>query len=169
MSLDGYIARQDGSIDWLTTIPNPEKGDYGYAELLDSIGTTIMGRKTYEEILGFGIEWPYGEYDSYIVTRGSESIIRTPRTHVINGDLEEAILKLKADASKDIWLIGGGQLASEFIRRSLVDTMIISVIPKIIGRGIPLFVGATSQARWILSEATSFDTGVVNLTYIRGT
>ena len=59
-TIDGFIAREDGSLDWLNNHPNPDQLDYGYADFMSRIDTVIMGRKTYEEVLGFGVEWPYG-------------------------------------------------------------------------------------------------------------
>ena len=164
-SLDGFIARPDGNIDWLTSIPSPQTGDYGYAEFLSSIGTTIMGRKTYNEIIGFGVEWPYIGLDSYVVTRDKELNIQSPETYLLTEKIKDFVAETKSKTNKDIWLIGGGQLITTFINEGLLDKMIITVIPKIIGEGIPLFAGKPKETNWKLIEAKSFDTGVVNLTY----
>lgn len=72
-SLDGFIAREDGSIDWLTEYENSPATDYGYSEFYASIGTVLMGRKTYEQVLGFG-DWPYGEKNVYVFTRQKEPL-----------------------------------------------------------------------------------------------
>lgn len=164
-SLDGFIARPDGNLDWLTSIPNPQSGDYGYAELLDSIGTTIMGRKTYEEIIGFGVEWPYTGIDSFVVTTNKDLEIQSPDTFVLTGNLQEFINALKKKTDKDIWLIGGGKLITTFINEDILDKMIITVIPKIIGEGIPLFGDKPKETIWKLTGVKAFDTSVVNLTY----
>jgi dihydrofolate reductase len=164
-SLDGYIARPDGNIDWLTSIPSPQTGDYGYAEFLNSIGTTIMGRKTYNEIIGFGVDWPYIGLDSYVVTSNKELKIQSPETYLLTQKIEDFVAETKSKTNKDIWLIGGGQLITTFINEGLLDKMIITVIPKIIGEGIPLFADKPKETTWKLIEAKSFDTGVVNLTY----
>ncbi|WP_269848941.1 dihydrofolate reductase family protein [Methanosarcina horonobensis] len=74
-SLDGYIARKDGSIDWLIEYENNSETDYGYSEFYASIGTVLMGRKTYEQVLGFG-DWPYGEKKTYVFTRQKEPLHR---------------------------------------------------------------------------------------------
>jgi len=164
-SLDGFIARPDGNIDWLTSVPAPETGDYGYAEFLNSIGTTIMGRRTYDEIIGFDIEWPYNGIDSYVVTNNRELKIQSPETYIVTEKIKELVAEIKRKSKKDIWLIGGGQVITTFINENLLDKMIITVIPKIIGEGIPLFAGKTKETNWKLIDLKSFDTGVVNLTY----
>ena len=164
-SLDGFIARPDGNIDWLTSTPSQQTGDYGYAEFLNSIGTTIMGRKTYNEIIGFGVDWPYNGLNSYVVSNDIELKIQSPETYLLTEKINDFIAETKRKANKDIWLIGGGQLITTFINEDLLDKMIIAVIPKIIGAGIPLFADKPKETNWNLIEAKSFDTGVVNLTY----
>lgn len=165
ISLDGFIARPDGNLDWLTSVPQPKTGDYGYAELLKSIGTTIMGRKTYDEIIGFGVEWPYVGLDSFVVTTNKNFKIHSPDTYPLTENLKNFVTELKKKTEKDIWLIGGGKLTTTFINEGILDKMIITVIPKIIGEGIPLFADKPNETNWTLTEAKSFDTGVVNLTY----
>ena len=164
-SLDGYIARPDGNLDWLNTIPAPDTGDYGYADLLNSIGTTIMGRKTYEEVIGFGVEWPYGDLHSYVVTSDPGFQVSTPNTFVQNGDLNAFIRKLKDRSDKDIWLIGGGRLITHFLNHGLIDRMILTLVPIILGDGIPLFPDRPKESNWTLAEVKSYNTGLVNLTY----
>ncbi|MDX2195531.1 MAG: dihydrofolate reductase family protein [Cytophagales bacterium] len=166
-SLDGFIARPDGNLDWLTSVPNPQTGDYGYAELLNSIGTTIMGRKTYDEIIGFGVDWPYYGLSSYVVTTNNNLKIQSPDTYILTENLKNFVTDLKMRTEKDIWLVGGGQLITSFINEGILDKMIISVIPKIIGEGLSLFAYKPKETNWKLTEVKSFDTGVVNLTYER--
>jgi len=165
-SLDGFIARPDGNLDWLTSIPQPMTGDdYGYTDLLNSIGTTIMGRKTYDEIIDFGIDWPYIGLNSFVITTNKELKIQSPDTNILSEDLKSFVNDLKQKTEKDIWLIGGGQIITRFINEDLLDKMIITVIPKIIGEGIPLFARKPKETNWKLTETKSFETGVVNLTY----
>lgn len=164
-SIDGFIAKPDGNLEWLTSFPPPQKGDYGYSDLLQSIEATIMGRKTYEEIIGFGMTWPYKEYDSYVVTSDTNYLIKSENTFAVNGDLKDFILTRKKKAQKDIWLIGGGQLVTKFINEKILDKMIITIIPKILGEGIPLFPGKPAETNWKLMETIPYDTGAVTLIY----
>ncbi|MCU7551430.1 dihydrofolate reductase family protein [Chitinophagaceae bacterium LB-8] len=164
-SLDGFIARPDGNIDWLNSVPNPATGDYGYTELLESIGTMFMGRKTYDEVIGFGIEWPYPGIDTFVVTTDKNLEIKSPNTYLLTENIKDFVTELKKNAEKDIWLVGGGQLITTFINNGLLDRMIITIIPKLIGEGIPLFAENTAETVWKLIKTEPFDTGLVNLTY----
>ena len=164
-SLDGYIAKPDGNLDWLTSFPLPEKGDYGYESLLKSIGTIIMGRKTYEDLIGFGIDWPYTEFATYVITRNKELTVNTPNTTLHTDNFPIILDTIKEKSGKDIWLVGGGEIVSLFLNQNLIDKMIISVIPMLLGAGIPLFQGMEKEANWELAHIESFETGVVNLTY----
>lgn len=166
-SLDGFIARSDGNLDWLTSFPHPESGDYGYAELLESIGTIIVGRLTYDEVIGFGIDWPYSGFDTYVVTKNSALKIKSPDTYLLTDNLKDVVTDLKRKTKKDIWLVGGGKLNTTFINEGLLDKMVISIIPKIIGEGLPLFADKPKETNWKLVNTKSFNTGVVNLTYER--
>lgn len=164
-TIDGYIARPDGNIDWLTSLPYPENGDYGYTDLLNSIEAAIMGRKTYEEMLGFGIEWPYKNLKTYIVTSDKDYQVATPNTFVIHSDLKKTVIEIKSKAHKDIWLIGGGQLISSFLENNLLEQMILTIVPKILGEGIRLFPDRTKESDWKITKVEPFTTGLVNLTY----
>ena len=76
-SLDAYIAKPDGNLDWLTSFPVPSEDDYGYSKLLSNTETIIMGRKTYEEVIGFGIEWQYNGIETYVVSSNKNLKIQT--------------------------------------------------------------------------------------------
>lgn len=164
-SLDGFIARPNGSLDWLTSFPQPENGDYGYNDLLNSIGTIIMGRKTYDEILAFGIDWPYTGYNTYVVTKNKSYKTKTPGTFTLNENLTTFVKNIKLKSEKDIWLVGGGELITAFINERLLDKMIISKVPVLLGDGIPLFAGKPEETKLKLINAQAFNTGLVNLTY----
>lgn len=164
-SLDGFIARSDGNLDWLNSIASSDKTDYGYADFLSSIGTTIMGRKTYNEIINFDIEWPYTDISSYIATTNSSLEIVSPNSFIIQDDIATFTTNLKQQTEKDIWLIGGGELITYFLNNNLIDKMILSIVPIILGNGIPLFPNNPNESIWSLLKFEHFDTGVVSLTY----
>ena len=167
-TLDGFIAKPDGNLDWLTSTPPPETGDYGYAALLNSTEAIVMGRKTYEEVLGFGIDWPYPDYKTYVVSSDKNFTVKTDNTFAAGGDLRGLVARLKADCRKDIWLVGGGKLISAFLNEELLDKMIITIVPKNLGEGIRLFPDTTKEIDWTLTDVQKFNTGLVNLTYVRG-
>lgn len=166
-SLDGYIARPDGGIDWLESLPNPDQTDHGYAAFMETISCTIMGRKTYQEVLGFNCPWPYQGIPSYIISHNPDLEISTVDTSVYSGRMDSLISKLKETEKKDIWLIGGGQLITSFLNEELIDRMILFQIPLILGEGIPLFPGKPRESGWKLVESQSYSTGAVCSIYDR--
>ena len=145
VSLDGYIARPNGELDWLVNLPNPNKIDHGYTEFYQTLDTTIIGRKTYQEVLGFGVDWPYSNCRTYVVSSNASTPIETPATELIDSGIIEQVRELKKEAGKDIWLIGGGELITWFINEGLVDEMTLNIIPVILGKGIPLFPGMPNE------------------------
>lgn len=164
-SIDGYIADKNGGIDFLTACPNPNNLDYGYKEFTNTIDTVIMGRKTYETILGFNIPWPYADCQNYIVTSNPQYNIATENTELISDKLIEKIKSLKQEDGKDIWLVGGGVLVSELLNHNLIDEMIIYTMPIIIGEGLPLFPNNPKETIFNLIRSNTLDTGVVELVY----
>lgn len=164
-SLDGYIARPDGNLDWLTSIPTPKNGDYGYEQLLKEIEIIIMGRATYEELLKFDMEWPYTNFKTYVVTSNPEFEIKTPSTFSLNSTLTEFITEWRKKATKNAWIVGGSKLIAHLLMQNLIDEMIISVIPKTIGNGIPLFSNKIPEQTFQLIHSEVFETGMVNLSY----
>ena len=166
-TLDGEIARKDGRLDWLYALPNPDQIDHGYGQFLSTIGSNIMGKNTYKEIPGFGVDWPYTGKNSYVVTTDKDFKSPTPDTSIVTSNLIEFVNDLKNKNEKDIWLIGGGQLITFFLNHDLLDKMILTVIPMIIGEGISLFPDNPKETSWHLENVERFETGVVNLTYIR--
>jgi dihydrofolate reductase len=164
-SLDGKIARKDGSLDWLHGVPNPNKSDFGYARFLSTVGTLFLGRKTYEEILGFGVEWPYAGKTSYVVTSDANYRPVTDGTFCLKLDLATCVRDLRASSDQDIWLVGGSQLIATFMEFELVDRIIVTLIPVTLGEGIPLFPAHAKDVNWALREVERFDSGVLGLTY----
>jgi len=159
-SLDGFIADCDGGVDWLFT-----DGDYGYSAFLDGIEALIMGRKTYEQVLSFG-EWPYGDKVAYVYTR---SVLQGEHPHVefVSGDVTTFVADLRARCSKDIWLVGGAELAAAFRAQDLIDEYVLSVHPVLLGEGISLFEGTQPRVELRLKDAKSYPSGLVQLTYAK--
>jgi dihydrofolate reductase len=166
-SIDGYIARKNNSLNWLYAIENPNNIDHDYGEFLSGIDTVVMGRKTYEEIISFGVDWPYADCDTYIFTSSSELKIQTPRTTSLQNLNANAIDQLKKKCKKDIWIVGGGSLISGFIDLEAIDEMTITIIPILLGEGIQLFPNHPKETKLELLSAKPFETGAVNLKYQR--
>ncbi|MGB3849429.1 MAG: dihydrofolate reductase family protein [Tunicatimonas sp.] len=167
VTLDGYIARSDGSLDYLHALPNPDQTDHGYRAFFQDVGTVVMGRKTYEEILGFGVAWPYANCQTYVITSNHNYEPSTEATALLVEPLLAALNKLKSESEKHVWIVGGGQVITTLLNKSLIDEMILSIIPIILGEGISLFPGNPRETSFNLIKAEPFATGVVNLTYRR--
>jgi len=148
-SIDGYIARSDGSVDWL-----PEHAKSGYVEFYKTIDKVIIGRKTYEQILSFGA-YPYKRKKSYVFTSNTDQKNNENVEFVSN--VEELTKGLLLSSGKDVWLVGGSELISFFLNHELVDEIIISIIPVILGKGIPLFNEIQKETKLELIKTTQYD------------
>lgn len=166
VSLDGFIARSNGELDWLNEFPNPGGNDYGYKELMESIDYIVMGGKTYREILNMDFEWPYENKTTYIVSHSNANLTPTKDVKFITENITENISQLKEQSGKDIWLVGGGQLITLCLNHDLVDEMQLCYIPKILGKGIPLFPNQPKESKWKPIQSTVYDSGIVKIDYI---
>ena len=163
-SIDGYIAGPNGEIDWLHSIDNPDKLDFGYTKFYKSIDTTIMGNSTYKQILSFGVNFPYPEKTNFVFTNNrSES--DTDHVKFVNSDLEKFVIDLKNSSGKNIWLIGGGKTNSFFFNNNFIDEIILTTIPIILGRGIPLFEDSVGKKKMRMSKIKSYNCGIVQCIY----
>lgn len=160
-SLDGYIARMDGSVDWLFT-----DHDYGYNHFYASIDTVVMGRKTYEQLLTLG-DYPYKGKINYVVSRLNPEA-QDDNVIFITDNIAEFMRSLLVGSGRDIWLVGGGELIDLFIQERLIDEFIISVHPVLLGSGIPLFKRQQAEMPLVLMGCTPFASGLVQLCYHAG-
>ncbi|TXF89208.1 dihydrofolate reductase [Neolewinella aurantiaca] len=167
VTLDGKIARPDGSVAWLEEYPNPDGLDYGYTDFYASIGTVVMGRKTYQEILGFDVPWPYADAQTLVVSSNSALETPTPQTSVIPDIDPTSLRRLTSEAKGDIWIIGGGQLIRSVLNAGLVDEMTLTIIPRVLGEGIALFPEGCAETHFTVQSAEAFPSGFVNLVYTR--
>lgn len=162
-SIDGYIARIDGDLDWLMEYPiNPET-NYGYNDFYESVDTVIMGGQTYRDILNMDFVWPYKDKTTYVVTRNSMGA--KENVHFVTENIIETISELRNQEGKDIWLVGGGKLIVMLLNQNMVDEMIITTIPVVLGNGIPLFPEQSKESQWKLQDCTGYKNGVVQVTY----
>jgi dihydrofolate reductase len=162
-SLDGYIARPQGEVDWLESHENPNQLDYGFHDFYNSCGITLMGNKTYKEILGYDIDFPYKGKKNYVATKNT-FLSQDENVSYINTNLEGEVANLKKEA-EDIWLIGGGILIKSLYNAGLIDEMLIFIMPVIIGKGIDLFPEGLTENNAKLIDSETYPTGVVRLHY----
>lgn len=160
-SLDSYIARPDGNVDWLNDPELQLPGeDYGYQDFYGSIDTTLMGHRTYRAILGFDVPFPYPDKTNYVFSR-SATKAKSGDVTFISGDVSAFVHTLKEMPGRDIWLIGGGQINTLLLERGLIDRMILTLIPLLLGQGIPLFHGKAVETAFRPVSGHYFDNGVV--------
>ena len=136
MSLDGYIATKDNSLEFLSVVEQ-EGEDYGYNDSITSVDTVIIGRKTYEKVIAMGYEYPHTDKDVYILSRTAKPAIGNFKFYANN--LSGLVNNLKKQLGKHIYCDGGAEVANELMKNNLIDEFIISVIPILLGDGIKLF------------------------------
>ena len=162
-SADGYIARPDGDLDWLTSRPKP-KGFYGISAFMKSIDTMVFGRKTYEASLRLG-----GKFDSkgrhVVFSRRAPPADAPPGVEFENGAIGPFVSCLREQPGKDIWLMGGGDLIASFLDEHAIDEFVVSVVPVFIGDGIPLIARRHRHVRLGLDSVERFEDGLVQLRY----
>jgi len=135
-SLDGYIATKDDSLEWLFNVEG--EGDNGYSEFYDSVDTILLGKRTFDWIMKQDTEeFPYKNKECYVFTKSA--IEDTDDVKFINEDVTKFVDKLKSQYGKNIWIVGGGELLHSFIKEKLVDELIVTIAPTLLGKGIPLF------------------------------
>ncbi|WP_404442712.1 dihydrofolate reductase family protein [Sutcliffiella horikoshii] len=166
-SVDGYIAKKDDDISWLSIVDAPGE-DYGYGEFVENIDTVIMGRRTYEKVLSFGMEFPHKERKTYVLSNSKNG--SDDNVEYYSGDVRELINTISSNSGKHIFVDGGAEVIKEFVRRDLIDEYVISTIPILIGNGVRLFKGTERENKLELVESNSFPSGLVQNRYkvVRG-
>lgn len=171
-SLDGYIARPDGSLEWLTgraaedeTGEHDPDQDFGYGAFLDTVDAIFMGRGTFDVVQAFGGDWPYPK-PVYVWTSHPDDIEPKVGADVrpVAGDLDGVLERLRADGIDRVY-VDGGATVRQWLQAGLVDRMTISVVPVLIGEGIPLFGGTGPDIRLDLVACETFPGGMVQRTY----
>jgi dihydrofolate reductase len=170
-SLDGFIARRDGSVDWLETTDEFVDGDTmdpGFvAAFLETIDCYVMGSRTYETALGFearGLGWSYGDKPTFVLT--SRELPRTRSTvEFCSGDLVRIVNERLRPAFRTIWFVGGGAVSAECLRLGLADEVCYSIMPILIGDGIPFFEKLDRDVALHLAAVKAYKNGMVELRY----
>jgi len=174
-SLDGFIARRDGRVDWLETSDEYPGGivmdDVFVEKFLETIDCYVMGSRTYETALAFeakGMGWSYGDKPTFVLTH--RELPRTRDSVEFHaGDLAQFVKERLRPAFRSVWFVGGGAVAGECLRLGLADEVRYSILPILIGDGIPFFGKLDRDIALHLAEATTYKSGVVELRYeVRG-
>ena len=138
-SLDGYIADQNGGIEWLHAIPNPDDNDMGYADFIENIDAIIMGRTTFETVCNFDMDWPYNK-PVFVLSNNMKKIPEEyqEKAQLVKGSLQQIVKNMHEKAYFNLY-IDGGKTIQSFLKEDLVDEMTITIIPYLLGGGISLF------------------------------
>ena len=170
-SLDGFIARRDGGVDWLETSDRFEEGkslDPEFVkQFLAAIDCYVMGSRTYETALGFeskGFGWAYGGKPVIVLTSRNLPCSRSS-VEFYSGDLTELVNGRLRSAYRNIWIGGGGAVSGECLRLGLADEVRYSIMPVAIGDGIPFFAGLQRDVALHLRAVTAYKSGMVELHY----
>jgi dihydrofolate reductase len=167
-SLDGYIAKRDNSVSWFETPDHYENGAVGpdAPEFLKTVDCYLMGSRTYEHAfeLSKSYGWPYGDLPTIVLTHRTLPVERQ-NIEMYSGDLNKLVNDRLKPNYKNVWLVGGASLANDFIRLNLADEIRQSVLPIMLGDGLPFYFKAAQEKPLHLKNATAYKNGIVELWY----
>ncbi len=166
ISIDGYIADNEGETDWLHSIPNPEMNDMGYTEFMSSIDAIVMGRNTFEVVKSFDF-WPY-QIPVFVL---SSSIKEVPnalqgKVQLLKGKVSEIIKEIYSQGYYNLYIDGGATI-NQFLEADAIDEMTITIIPYILGGGTPLFRPLTHRSKFKCIHTQIFLNQVVQNVFVR--
>ncbi len=164
VSLDGFLAREDGVLDWLSNYTKPLETPYDYEPFYQTVSAVVMGRKTYDTVLGFG-EYPYQGKPGLVLSKNTDFQVNESGIESVSSNWKEKVAALKSSVENRIWLVGGREVANLFVRENLLDEIILTIIPETIGTGIQWLGKTPLSASWLLSEHYISKNGVVQLVY----
>ncbi len=166
-SLDGYIADKNGGLDWLHAIPNADNNDMGYTALMDRIDAIVMGRKTFETVCAFDCDWPYTK-PVFVISNTLTSISEEykGKVELVKGPVKHVVEDINNKGYSNLY-IDGGTTINSFLKEDLIDEMIITTIPVLLGGGTPLFRDLPAEMNFELKESKVFLEAVVQSWYVR--
>jgi len=165
-SLDGFIAKENGDLGWLMEAPNPDNSDFGFNDFMESIDAIVMGKNTFEMVSSFG-EWPYIK-PVFVLSNSLEKVPENfkEKMEVISGDPESIVKELNSRKFNNLY-IDGGITVQNFLKYDLIDEFIITRIPIILGKGIPLFGELEKEQKFEHIETEIFNNTLVKSKYRR--
>lgn len=164
-SLDGYIADRNGRLDWLNTVPNPHNDDMGYVAFTSRIDAIVMGRNTYETVVGFGVDWPYDK-PVFVLSKQLKEIPKhlNEKVFLINGSLPKILEQIHQRGYNRLY-IDGGVTIQHFLEEDLIDEMVLTHIPILLGGGVRLFSEMPKLLKFELIETKTYLKQVVQTLY----
>ena len=166
-SLDGYIADKDGRIDWLNSLPNPDNDDMGYVEFINGIDALVMGRTTFETVLGFDVDWPYNK-PVFVLSNKLKEI---PESHkekafLVKGTLTKILDQIHEKGFYRLYIDGGATIRS-FLKEDLIDEMVLTTIPILLGGGSSLFSELPNRLKFEMIGTKTYLNQITQIHYIR--
>ena len=164
MSLDGFIAREDGTVDWLDPFNGELPTPYDYARFYETVDAVVMGRRTCEFVKAAG-DYPYPGKPGIVATH--QLGYRPPAAElvVVTDHVAQAVRTLKAAHSRRVWLVGGGVLAAEMLDADVLDELIITIVPVTLGSGVPWMGRHVRDRRWRIRDHHAVESGIVQVAY----
>lgn len=166
-SLDGFIADKNGGLDWLHSVPNPDNLDMGYNEFTSQIDALVMGRTTFETVCGFDIDWPYKK-PVFVLSNTLTEIPDKfkPHAELVKGSLTEILDQIHKKGFYSLYIDGGSTIQG-FLKEDLIDSMTITIIPKLLGGGFPLFGDLPSILNFECVDSKVYSNKIVQNTFKR--
>ncbi len=164
MSVDGFIAGENDDLSFLSAAEYPGE-DYGYEDFCTKVDTVIWGRKTYDKVLTFGIDFPHKDKKVYVLSNsraGSDENVE-----YFSGDVQLLIEQLRSAEGKHIYIDGGAGLVFELMKKRLIDRIILTIVPALVGSGVRLFKEGTGFSKLKFVKSLTFPSGVVQLHYVK--
>lgn len=161
-SVDGFVAAEDGGVDWLEEFQSESTADDGYGAFFADVDALVMGARTYEQVRSFG-EWPYESRPTYVLTH-DDGPPEIDTVEFVQDDAASLGARLRGDHER-IWLVGGAEVARAFLRARQVDELRLSVVPLLLGSGVRLFGENGPRDRLSLTDSTARESGIVELQY----
>lgn len=163
-SLDGYIATENGGLDWLHNLPNPDNSDYGFAQFMSGIDALVMGRNTFDAVLKFE-DWPYTK-PVFVLSKSLEELPAhlAAKAEIMRGDVRQVVMTLHKRGFMHLY-IDGGRTISAFIEHQLIDQLTVTAIPVLLGSGIPLFSKSNQTLQLIHLSTEVLSGGLVKTRY----
>ncbi len=166
VSLDGYIADKDGGIEWLINIPNPSNDDFGFSKLMNRIDAVVMGKNTFEAVVSFG-KWMYKK-PVFVLSHNLHSVPKNlkDKAELVHGDIETIVDGLNKRGLNNLY-IDGGQVIQSFLKKDLIDELIITTVPVILGSGIPLFAEINNRLTFSHQKTDVFNNSLIKSHFTR--
>ncbi len=166
-SLDGYIADKEGGIDWLHAIENPTNDDMGFHQQMANTDALVMGRNTFETVIGFDCPWPYNK-PVFVISHTLKEVPEAlaDKVFIVSGLLDDILDEIHQQGHKNLYIDGGLTIQS-FLKEDLIDELIITTIPVLLGGGISLFAGLEKPLKFKNTRSERFLGCIVQNHFVR--